>query len=216
MILGRLNADRVKALLNRAVALVRGENSLPRGNEGVRCLMQLVGGHTLPLVRSTLPDFRPVDPRSVPTWSTHNLTREPSDGIRVQHAPASVVATDLVGPRGTGKPLLVFAAPCPTGSASRATTDALLNHEARIARKDPRSGWVFDHREIQGSITARSKFAPRACGPERGPSQQGRFSERRLRDAAGVLAAIMESSPDHASGLAPTIQGPPAHPCPGG
>src|ERR1039458_1819412 len=57
MFLRRFEADRGEALLDRAVALVRGEEPLPRGDERLRCLVQLIVGHALPLVS----DVRPTD-----------------------------------------------------------------------------------------------------------------------------------------------------------
>src|SRR5439155_15349659 len=47
-ILGRLDADRVEALLDRARGLVGGENPLPVGDERLRGLVQLRSSHDLP------------------------------------------------------------------------------------------------------------------------------------------------------------------------
>ena len=45
VLLGRLDADRVEALLDRAAALVRGEDPLALGDERLGGLMQLVLAH---------------------------------------------------------------------------------------------------------------------------------------------------------------------------
>src|SRR5437764_1076630 len=57
-VLGRLDADRVEALLDRAGALVRCEDSLPLGDERLRRLVQLVPGHAgSPSLAVVTPDY---------------------------------------------------------------------------------------------------------------------------------------------------------------
>ena len=60
VLLGRLDPDRVEALLDRAGALVGGEDALAVGDERLRDVVQLVVGHAEPLSgpMSVSPDYR--------------------------------------------------------------------------------------------------------------------------------------------------------------
>ena len=86
-LLGRLDIDRVEALLDRAVALVGGENSLPRSDQRPGDRLELVLGHVRLLPRNRLEDIFPQE-------------HETSSMPRLRGGAAAAVPRSFRRPRG--------------------------------------------------------------------------------------------------------------------
>ena len=92
VLFGRLEADRVEALLDRAGAFVRGKDALALGDQGLGGLVQLVVGHAVSLPFGCLPET--VSPAARPeagfSGKRTRAAADPGDPplTRLSHQPA--------------------------------------------------------------------------------------------------------------------------------